>query len=305
MRIVSRPDFDGIVCAVLLFEALDIQKPVFWVEPGDLQNGRIAIKAGDVIANLPYHPSCRMWFDHHISNRPDTAFDGAFAIKPSAARVIYDHFSERLHPRFDALVSAADKIDAAALNQEEVLHPERFPIVLVSMTVTGQDTEGAPYWDHLVTLLRRHAIPAVHNDPWVADRCQRATQQNEAYQKLLATHTRVDGHVSIIDFRNRTPAPIGNRFLVYCLFPETIVNVKIRRDDAQPDRLIVSVGHSIFNRQCRVNVGRLMQRFQGGGHRGAGACNFQESREKDILPEIISVLKENKDIDPVSGDTAK
>lgn len=296
MRIVTRPDFDGIVCAALLYEALGISVPVFWVEPGELQKDRIQISAGDVLANLPYHPNCRMWFDHHISNRPDNPFDGAFAIEPSAARVVYNHYSDRLRPRFDDLVATADKIDAAALSRAEVLHPERFPDVLISMTVTGQDVDGDSYWNHLVNLFRKKNMASVRNDPVVADRCNRAKAQNNAYEALLSAHTRMDGHVSVTDFRNITPAPIGNRFLVYCLFPEAIVNVKIRRDD-NADRIIVSAGHSIFNRQCNVNVGSLMKRFQGGGHRGAGACNFQEARKAGILPEIISVLKENRDID--------
>jgi hypothetical protein len=297
MRVVTRPDFDGIVCAVLLLEALGIQKPVFWVEPGDLQKGRVPIAAGDVIANLPFHPKCRMWFDHHVSNRPAIDFEGAFALAPSAARVVYDHLGDRLQPRYDALVAAADKIDAAALNQEEVLHPERFPEVLISMTVTGQDTDGPPYWTHLVNLLREQDISSARAAPMVDARCQLALAQNDAYCSLLSTHTRRDGPVSVTDFRDIRPAPIGNRFLIYCLFPESTVNVKIRRDSAEPERLIVSVGHSIFNRRCNVNVGRLMKRFDGGGHRGAGACNFREHREGEILPEIIAILKANRDIE--------
>ncbi len=301
MRVVTRPDFDGIVCAVLLLDALGIQKPVYWVEPADLQQGRVPIAAGDIIANLPFHPKCRMWFDHHVSNRPVIDFEGAFALAPSAARVVYNHFAGRLQPRYDDLVAAADKIDAAALSRKEVLHPERYPEVLISMTVTGQDTDGPPYWNHLVDLLRGQDLRTARAAPMVDARCQRAIAQNNAYRRLLSGHTRMDGCVSVTDFRDIRPAPIGNRFLVYSIFPETTVNVKIRRDDAEPERLIVSLGHSIFNRRCNVNVGRLMKRFDGGGHRGAGACNFREHREKDVLPEIISILKANRDIE----DTAK
>ena len=64
MRIVARPDFDGIVCAVLLYEALDINKPVLWVEPNAMQDGQVEIRKGDIIANLSYQKNCTLWFDH-------------------------------------------------------------------------------------------------------------------------------------------------------------------------------------------------------------------------------------------------
>ena len=82
MRIVTRPDFDGIVCAVLLYEALQIDEPVKWVEPNDLQKGRVNIHNQDVIANLPYDENCALWFDHHYTNRINTSFKGAFKIAP-------------------------------------------------------------------------------------------------------------------------------------------------------------------------------------------------------------------------------
>ena len=297
VRIVTRPDFDGIVCAVLLYEALDIQKPVYWVEPGELQKGRISIAAGDIIANLPYHPNCRMWFDHHISNKPTGEFEGAFSLAPSAARVIYDYFKDLIKGDFSELVAAADKIDSADLSEEEVLHPEKYSYVLLSMTVTGQDSAGGSFWDHLVDLFRMHDIDTVCKDPMVAERCSIAVEQNRRYREILNAHTELQGPVSVSDFRDLDPTPMGNRFLVYCLFPEAVVNVKIRYDDMDRDKVIVSAGHNIFNPHCRVNVGEMMSHFDGGGHRGAGACNFHKSQTDRYIPEILKILRKNEPLD--------
>ena len=297
MRIVTRPDFDGVVCAVLLYEALDIREPVYWVEPGELQKGRIPIAGGDIIANLPYHPRCRMWFDHHISNKPEGNFDGAFAMAPSAARVVYDYFDDRIKKDFSDLVQAADKIDAADLSEDEVLQPEKYPYILLSMTVTGQDSAGGSYWDHLVDLFRMHDIDTVCKDPLVAQKCDIAIEQNRRYRDILDAHTKLRRHVSVTDFRNLDPAPMGNRFLVYCLFPEAVVNVKIRYDDMDRDKVIVSVGHNIFNPHCQVNAGEMMSRFDGGGHRGAGACNFHKSQTDSYIPEILEILDKNRPLE--------
>ena len=116
MRIVTRPDFDGIVCAVLLIDALDIKEPVRWVEPNVLQRGQVEILKGDVIANLPYADNCTLWFDHHHTNQIDFPFNGVFKIAPSAAGIIFEHFRDRFKRDYSELVTATDKIDSADLN---------------------------------------------------------------------------------------------------------------------------------------------------------------------------------------------
>ena len=50
MRIVTRPDFDGIVCAMLIRAAEPIDQPIKWAAPNDMQKGRVAITADDIIA---------------------------------------------------------------------------------------------------------------------------------------------------------------------------------------------------------------------------------------------------------------
>ena len=89
MRVVTRPDFDGVVCAVLLMDALQIDASILWVQPSDMQHRRVEIQEGDVIANLPYHENCSLWFDHHYSNQPEGPVKGVFKIAPSAAGVVY------------------------------------------------------------------------------------------------------------------------------------------------------------------------------------------------------------------------
>ena len=294
MRIVTRPDFDGVVCAVLLFNAEEITKPTYWVEPSDVQKNLVTIEPGDILANLPYNDLCDLWFDHHFSNRPDKPIAGLYEIAPSAAGLVYRYYKDRFSKDFAELVSQADKIDAADLNKDEVLHPEKYPYILLSMTISGSDPADEPYWNKLVTLLGKTDIDGVYLDPEICARCDSQVEKNNRFKDLLIAHTRMEGSVSITDFRPLADVPQGNRFLSYCLFPDSVVNLKIRYDNHDRSKVIASAGHSIFNRNCNVNVGLLLSHFEGGGHEKAGSCSFHMSKADEYLPKIIAALTENK-----------
>jgi hypothetical protein len=294
-RIITRPDFDGIVCAVLLKEALGRNLPVFWVQPNDMQKGRIRVSPDDIIANLPYCGDCALWFDHHVSNETQRPYKGLYRVAPSAAGLIHEFYSTTLSPRFDTLVAHTDKIDDAQLNLDEILHPERYVYILLSMTIASDSPSDLAYCDRLVELLRTTPIEQVLIDPQVKQRSEQAIAENQAYERHLKRHTQVQETVSITDFRNLDPVPNGNRFLVYSLFPETIANLKIFHEK---NNTVIKIGHSIINRHCRINVGCLLARYGGGGHRGAGACRLDNSIADKTISEILQILIDNRPSEP-------
>lgn len=296
MRIVTRPDFDGVVCAVLISDALGIEPPVHWVEPNEVSKGSAGIRAGDIVANLPYDPACGMWFDHHATNRIDQPFEGLFREAPSAARNALEYFKGRFSRDYSELVYWADRIDSAGFTQDEVLHPEKYDYVLLSMTVSGETGREEAYWELLVRMLREQDIAAVMAHPEVEARCRTVVRQNGEYAEWLSKYTRIEGRVAITDFRSLDPPPTGNRFLSYSLFPEAVVSVRIRYEDAARQTVVVNVGHSIFNPNCSVHAGRLLAAFGGGGHRGAAAARFPASKADSYLPQIISTLAKNQPI---------
>jgi hypothetical protein len=175
-----------------------------------------------------------------------------------------------------------------------VLYPEKYGYVLLSMTVLGRDEYDELYWNRLVDLLRKLEIDKVLEDPEVKARCNSVIEKNKKYKEILKENTKLKGHVSITDFRSFDKTPTGNRFLVYSLFPKAVVSVKIRYDNDSKEKVAVSVGHSIFNRNCNVNVGLMLSSFEGGGHRGAGACRFHVSKAKDYIPKILDILLRNE-----------
>jgi len=294
MRIVTRPDFDGIVCAVLLSEALNIREPVKWVEPNELQRGLVNIRKGDIIANLPYRDNCTLWFDHHYTNRIFRSFRGVFKIAPSAAGLIYEYYKDHLKRDYRELIAATDKIDAADLTLDQVLQPEKYNYILLSMTVFNGDVSCEPYWNKLVELIGKYDIQRVLEEPEVKQRCEAVIEQNNQYTVILKENTRLENNVSITDFRHLPHTPIGNRFLVYSVFPDSYVNIRIRKEEKDREMIAVNVGHSIFNRGCKVNVGLLLAEFGGGGHRGAASTRFHVSKAEAYLPQIIEALQKNE-----------
>lgn len=293
MRIVTRPDFDGVICAVLISDALGIKQLVHWVEPNEVIKGSAGIRPGDILANLPYHPDCGVWFDHHSTNRIDLSFKGLFREAPSAARNVFDYYQDQFKRDYTELVDWADRIDSADFTQDEVLHPEKYDYVLLSMTVSGESGREEGYWEQLVRMLREKDITQVMAHPEIEARCRKVVRLNSEYAEWLKKYTRIEGQVAVTDFRAIDHPPTGNRFLSYCLFPGIAVSLRIRYEDAKKQTIVVNIGHSIFNPACNVHVGRLLAEFGGGGHRGAASARFPAAMADSYLPKIIGALVKN------------
>lgn len=294
MRIVTRPDFDGIVCAVLLAEAENIRSPIKWVEPYEIQHNKTEILDGDIIANLPFAEGCAMWFDHHCTNKASKPFKGVLKEAPSAACLIFEYYKDNLQNDYTELVKYADKIDSADLTQDEVINVANYPYILLASTLSNFGKTDESYCNRLVQLLGSHKIDEVINDSEVKEQCGNVIIDDKNYKEHLLNNTKINQNLSITDFSDFDVAPNGNRFMVFSLFPETTVNIKIRNDRKDKERLVISIGHSIFNRTCIVNVGKLLAQFGGGGHHGAGSCSVSSNSAQDTIATIIDTLVENK-----------
>ena len=296
MRIVTRPDFDGIVCALLLKEVEDIDSDIYWVEPNELQSKKAKIKKGDIIANLPFDPRCSLWFDHHVSNKPDMEIKGAFDIAPSAAGLIYTYYKNqgKFDHKFDELVQNTDMIDSADLTKDQVKFPENYPYIILSMTIKNKDYQDIAYWNKLVSMLGKMDIDEVLKDSDVRERCDAVIKENDKFGHFLHKYTTILENISITDFRSLDTIPSGNRFLTYSLFPDTIASVKIRFLEPQKTHVLISIGHSIFNPRCQINVGRLLAQFGGGGHAGAGGCTLETETAQKKIDHILEIMKANQ-----------
>ncbi len=296
MRIVTRGDFDGLGSSVLLSEILPIRE-IRFVHPKDVQDGKVKADAEDIVVNVPYIPGCGLWFDHHVSEEEKVPqlgdFKGRFAQAPSCARVIYDYFQtehkEKL-ARFAELLAAVDKLDSANLTREEVDKPAGW--ILLGLTLdprSGLGPEFQKYFRWLVEYIKEVPLAKVLQHQEVKKRCDRVLKEQEEFKKFLKKYARQEENVIFVDLRGQREKPVGNRFLVFTMFPEA--NVEVRLFDGHQGAVVVAVGHSIFNRTCEVNVGTLLSKYGGGGHRGAGTVQLSPAEADRAIQEIIAALK--------------
>jgi hypothetical protein len=297
MRLVTRPDLDGLTCGVLLSECETLDA-VELVHPQDVTDRRIPIGPADIIANLPYHPSCGMWFDNHLLTdpkaMPPTGFKGRYGKAPSAARLVYEHYLPT-HPalaRHQTLVSETDRLDSAQLTLEDVVSPSGY--VLLGLTLDPRTGLGSlrEYFDELLPAVRDRSIEAVLALASVRERVARMHEQDQAFRDAARARSRLDGSVVVTDFRDLDPIPVGNRFLIFTLFPEASAAVRVQRGPDR-ERIAVSAGRSILNRSSRANIGVLMSLHGGGGHAGAGACLLAPANADARIAEIVGALKRN------------
>ena len=316
MRLVTRADFDGLVCGALVtkFEPID---SYLYVEPKFMQDGLVDIRQGDIITNLPYHPNCTLWFDHHISNttpdfpQPIVLGKGGFRLAPSAARVVCEYYTElgntqqaagngKIRPeeilaflnmeRMKYLLHEADRIDAGKLEQEDVLDPQGY--VLISMTTDGRNAGDEPYWLKIINLLRDATLEETLNDADVKRRCQRIRDEQERLRKLLLERTTMKGNVIYCDLRGVKAIPDSNRFLIFTLFPKGNIQVKVTHDSQRENTTAISVGYNIFNPTSRVNVGELLKNYGGGGHKVVGSSRVPNEKAEQSIKEILEAVTE-------------
>ena len=300
MRLVTRGDLDGLTSAVIITMKESIEEIVL-VHPQEITDKTVAITSNDILANLPYHPNAGLWFDHHLltesNERPPTDFKGRYGLAPSAARLVYDYYRER-HPNDEALkrlallVQETDRLDSAQLTPDDVEHPNDY--ILLGYTIDSRTGLGDfhTYFLHLVDWLKTMPISEVLQQPEVKERVERIRSDQEAFKHLLKRNSFTLNNVVVTDLREIERLPAGNRFLVYSLFPDANVSLRVHWGPAHGS-VIAAVGHSIFNRTCNTSVGELMSRFGGGGHRGAGTCILPVEKAADAIDEILFELQAN------------
>ena len=293
MRVLTRGDMDGMTSTVLLSLVEEVTE-ITLTHPKDMQDGKIPVSENDIIINLPYVKGCGMWFDHHSSEekkiRDIGMFRGRFAVAPSAARVIYDYYKHPEFERLKDLLEATDRLDSANLTPEDVTNPSGW--ILLGLTLdprSGLAMEFCNYFRWLVGYIKEVPLEKVLQHPEVNKRCQRVLQEQEKFKKLLKEHCRQEANVIITDLRGVRQMPAGNRFLIYTMYPEA--NVEVRIFPGILDNTVVAVGHSIFNRTCKVNVGKLLAEYGGGGLPGAATCQLPDEEADTKIAEIVARLK--------------
>ena len=298
-RLVTRSDFDGLVCAVLL-RHLDLIDDIAFVHPKDVQDGIVEITGRDILTNLPYAPAAAMVFDHHHSEglrvgggAPNHVIDPD---APSAARVVHRHFGgeERFPQVPEELLDAVDRADSAAYEPGEILDPQGWTLlnfIMDSRTGLGRfrDFRISNYelmMDLIEACIRHETVEEILALPDVAERVVLYREQHAPFVAQLRRVSRLEGDVVVVDLRGEDVIRAGNRFMVYALFPEARVSVHLI-PGKEGRNTVLAVGRSIIDRSSTSDIGAAMLRHGGGGHRAAGTCQVAHEVADEVLADVI------------------
>ncbi|MCR4845179.1 MAG: exopolyphosphatase [Eubacterium sp.] len=302
-RLITRSDFDGLVCAMLLRE-LDIIGDIKFVHPKDVQDGKVDITENDITTNLPFDKRVGLAFDHHESellrNKPEE-YEGKYIIDgdaKSAARVVYEYYGgkETFKRVSDEIMLAVDKGDSADFTEDEILNPKDWVLMNFLMDArTGlgrfHDFRISNYqlMMELIDFCVDHDIKQVMELPDVKERVEMYFEQQELFKAQLKKITKIHDRVAVIDLRNEDPIYTGNRFMVYAMWPEIEMSVHVAWGFKKQNTAVM-IGKSIINKASKVNIGELCLSYGGGGHANAGTCQLDNDKVDAELPTIIAKL---------------
>ena len=298
-RLVTRSDFDGLVCAVLLNE-LNLIDDIKFVHPKDMQDGKVEITANDITTNLPYVAAAHLAFDHHLSetirNTGERKNHIIEAEAPSAARVVYNYYGGKSNfPTIaDDMMDAVDKADSAQFSRDEILNPSGWVLLNYLMdarTGLGRFREfrisNYTLMMDLIKYCRNHNIDEILELADVKERVELYFEQAEKAKEQLLRCTTVHKNLAVLDLRDEETIWATNRFMIYALFPQTNISIHILWG-VQKQNTVFATGKSILDRGSKTNVGELMLEFGGGGHQAAGTCQVDNDQAAATLQNLIT-----------------
>lgn len=299
-RLVTRSDFDGLVCAMILKE-LGLIDDIKFVHPKDMQDGKIEITGRDITTNLPYVEGVHLAFDHHLSETLRVGKRDNHIIHPeapSAARVVYDYYggAAKLPRISDEMMEAVDKGDSANFSIGEVLAPTGWNLMNFIMDArTGlgrfRDFRISNYqlMMELIDYCVDHSIEEVLALPDVRERTDLYFEHEPKFTKQVQDCATVRGKVIVLDLRDEETIYAGNRFMIYALFPNVTVSIHAMRG-FQNQNVVYAVGKSIFDKSSPSNIGKLMLEYGGGGHQAAGTCQIDHAMAAEVLDALVDKL---------------
>ena len=300
-RLVTRSDFDGLVCAVILKE-LDMIDDIKFVHPKDMQDGLIEITERDITTNLPYVDGVYLAFDHHLSetirNKGVKENHIIDPDAPSAARVVYDYYggSTRFPEAWDDMMDAVDKADSAQFTLDEILNPKGWVLLNYLMdprTGLGRFREfrisNYNLMMDLIDYCKNHTIDEIMEIFDVKERVELYFEHHEKFKNQLKRCSKIYNNLIVLDLRDEEVIYSGNRFMIYALFPACNISIHVLWG-FRKQNTVFAVGKSIVNRSSRTNIGELVLQYGGGGHQNAGTCQIDNEKAEIIQKELINKI---------------
>ncbi|NQW00523.1 MAG: exopolyphosphatase [Rhodospirillales bacterium] len=300
-RLVTRSDFDGLVCAVL-FKQMNMIDDIKFVHPKDMQDGTILISDKDITTNLPYVPGVHLAFDHHsseisrVDERPENYIIEAHA--PSAARVVYNYYGgiKKFPTVSEEMMEAVDKGDSAQYSKDEILNPTGWVLMnylMDSRTGLGRFREfrvsNYQLMMQLIDYCTDHAIDEILALPDVHERVELYREHEVLFKDQIERCSTIHGNLVVLDLREEETIYAGNRFMIYAMYPQCNISIHVLWG-LNKLNTVLATGKSIISRTSKTDIGELMLQYGGGGHVNAGTCQVENEDTDRVLGELIEKI---------------
>ena len=299
-KLLTRADLDGIMSATLLkkFNMID---EIEFCHPKDVQDGKIEVTDKNIITNLPYHENAHFVFDHHYSedmrayNRRANHIINPVA--KSATRVIYEYFggADKFPKEWGEMLDCVDRADSGNVTVDEIQNPKGWLMLnylLDPRTGLGRydsrfRLSNFDFMRYVIDIIQSTSdIEEILDAPDIKIRADFYRAEQENFVKQLKRCSTVYDNIVLVNYKDEEQIHVGNRFMIYTLFPECNVSVhKIMGKDGT--KTVFAVGKSVVNRTSQLNVAELMSEHGGGGHRNAGTCQVPHDKADEVLDDII------------------
>jgi nanoRNase/pAp phosphatase (c-di-AMP/oligoRNAs hydrolase) len=303
-RLVTRSDFDGLVCAVLL-KHLGLIDEISFVHPKDMQSGEVEITGNDITTNLPYVATAHLSFDHHLSetyrNKDNNLNHIIDPYVPSAARVVWRYYGgDDVFPaQWGDMMDAVDRGDSAQYNKEEVLRPKGWELLNFLMdarTGLGRFREfrisNYNLMMDLIDYCRNHDIDEILQLADVKERADLYFDHEERFKEQLTRCSVIHGNLIVLDLREEEIIFAGNRFVIYAMFPQCNISIH-KLWGLRKQNTVFATGKSIFDRSSKTNIGELMLKYGGGGHMVAGTCQVDNDDAAHVGEALIEQITQD------------
>ena len=290
-RIVADSDLDGL-CAAAVLKSYNPEAEVIFSHAALVRSGKIddLITPSTAMVDLPFHPNCGWYLDHHQTNRPTKEEEKQFLksggicnwqAAPSAARVAYDLLSPIIDlSHLEEIMPIVDALDSGKITLEEFIADS--PVIQLSRTLSLREEK---YMQEVLELFAaKKSISEILSDELVSNHIARVASERKDIEDYISKNTMIIDRLAVCRLDNSgfhsngylVTAWAGNRADACCIV-HGYEDGSLDNPSRPPLSASFYANSFLKNGQDRYDLSRMATALDpsGGGHVNACGCRVQ------------------------------
>jgi len=305
------PCFDGIASSVLVVDFLEKARDWTFEELRpvnyDIRTNWLSKRLSEpfAVVDFLYHPNAKFWADHHqttflrasLKEHFEKQRDPYHIYSPksgSCAKLLWRVLARRFNycnQRFAELVKWADKIDSARYHSVEEAISGQYPALNINRTLVISKDPAYPVW--LVRQMRERSLDEIGRLPEVIRKSNEANRLIEAgLDRVSQTVHLEESDIAVFDVDSSDV--LINRYSPYHFFPQARYSVGMVRT---PDGIKITAMRNPWLQFPGVYLGKVFERFGGGGHRRVGSVLLRGSDAGDaehVMKRLVGEIQKQE-----------